>query len=93
MTISISRQEFDAIHFAIDQIRTDMEAADEEYARDAEVAIDNLYSISRKYLKKREEANYFQQVRLSVSKRNPNMKPQDVDKLTRRLIKQIKKGD
>ena len=88
MTISITEKEFKALRFAITQIGTDAEAADEDFARDASEAVEALYSISAKYLKKREEANFFQAIRAGVSQHNRSLRPRDIDKLARKLLRE-----
>ena len=92
MTISITEKEFKALRFAITQIGREVEAANEDFARDASEAIEALHSISTKYLKKREEANFFQAVRAEVSKHNRYLRPRDIDKLARKLLKEKKYG-
>ena len=90
MTVTITEKEFKALHFAITQIETAMEAADEDYTQEATIVLHDLYSISAKYLKKREDAMFFQSVRMEVSRHNRNMRPRDIDALTRRLVKKLK---
>jgi len=91
MTITITAKEYDALQFAITQIETDLEAAsDEQYCKDASNCLDALYNINEKYHRARQKANYFQMARAEVSKHNRNLRPRDVDKLTRKFIKHLK---
>ncbi|MBQ7462443.1 MAG: hypothetical protein IJS63_09365 [Bacteroidaceae bacterium] len=92
MTITVTEKEYDAISFAIGQIETSVEAAtDEEYLADAEVNLNALYSVMGKYKKARQKANEFQYIRAEVARRacNRGLRPRDIDKLTRQLIKRM----
>ena len=92
MTITITEKEYDAISFAIGQVEGAAEAAtDEEYLADAEVHLEALYAVMDKYKKARQKANEFQYVRAEVARRNRNkgLRPRDIDKLTRQVIKRM----
>lgn len=90
MTITITHKEYEAIQFAISQVETDLEAAtNEQYCEDTNECLNALYRVIEKYHKARYKTNYFQSVRAEVSRRNRNMRPRDIDKLTRRLIKKL----
>ena len=91
MTITLTEKEYDAISFAICQVETELEAAtDEEYLAEAKTYVSALYDIMEKYKKAYQKAKYFQMVRAEVSKRNRNLRPRDIDKLTRQVIKRSK---
>lgn len=91
MTITITAKEYEALQFAIAQIETDLEAAsDEQYCKDASDCLNALYRINEKYRKARIKANYFQAARAEVSKHNRNLRPRDIDKLTRKFLKLLK---
>lgn len=91
MTITINEKEYDAISFAICQVENELESAtDEEYVEEAKAYISALYDIMDKYKKAWEKAKYFQMVRAEVSKRNRHLRPRDIDKITRQIIKQNK---
>ncbi len=49
MNISITREEFEAICFAEDQVSTALEAADDDYAHDASVHINHLLDLIAKF--------------------------------------------
>lgn len=87
MRITVNEKEFDAISFAIGQIETEIESAeDETFIEDANNSLKHLYSIMEKCKKEREKAYYFKAVRAEVRKLNRGKRPQDIDKLTRRLM-------
>jgi hypothetical protein len=92
MTISVNENEYDAISFAIDQIETLIEAADDEsFVEDSNNCLKHLYDIMDKYKNKREKAYVSQTVRAEVSKRNRGtLRPRDIDKITRQIISQSK---
>lgn len=90
MTITITEKENDAISFAICQVENELEAAtDEEYVEEANAQISALYNIMEKYRKAWKKAKYFQMVRAEVSKRNRHLRPRDIDKLTRKIMKDL----
>lgn len=92
MKITITEKEYDAISFAIGQVEVAVEAAtDEEYLAEAEVHLKALYAVMEKYKKARQKANEFQYVRAEVARRNRNsgLRPRDIDKLTRQVIKRM----
>ncbi len=94
MTITITEKEYDALQFAITQVEADLEAAtNEQYCKDANNCLDALYCINKKYHNARQKANYFQAVRAEVSRHNRNMRPRDIDKLTRRFIKKMRENE
>ncbi len=91
MTITITAKEYDAIYEILDQVCTDYEAAsDEEYLKTTRELINLVQNVLNKYNKARQKVNEFQQARAYVSARNRNLRPRDIDKLTRRLLKKIK---
>lgn len=96
MTITITEKEYDAVSFAINQIQSEVEGANDEiFLDDAYRHQSALYSIMEKYKKARYKAREFQAVRAEVSRRNRNrgLRPRDIDVLTRRLLRQLKKND
>lgn len=93
MTITITEKEYNAIHAVLDQVETSYEgASDPDYLKTMGESISLVYSVIRKYKKARGKANYFQSVRAEVSRHNRNrgLRPRDIDKLTRKVIKKIK---
>ena len=53
MNISISKEEYDAIVFASNQIETEIEGADEDYAQEAGKQLNALYNVQQKYMRAR----------------------------------------
>lgn len=54
MNISITKEEFDAIYFALDQVETDLVSSeDEEFSMAAKKSIKALYRFCEKYKKAR----------------------------------------
>ena len=91
MTITINEKEYEAITQVLDQVCTDYEAAsDEAYLIDMGENIKRVNDVIEKYRKARSEANQFQYYRAIVSKKNRNLRPRDIDTLTRRWIKNMK---
>lgn len=88
MTISVNNKEYCAILFAIDQIETLIEAADEEsFIEDSNNCLKHLYDIINKYKIKREKVHLFQKVRAQVTKiYKGKLLPREIDKMTRDLI-------
>ena len=77
----------------LDQVETDYEgASDEEYLKTMGEDISLVKKVIEKYRRARMKANYFQSVRAEVSRynRNRGLRPRDIDKLTRKLIKKMK---
>lgn len=94
MTIAITEKEYDAIAFALGQVETEMEAAeDETYISDARECCNNLYNIIAKYKKARYKAREYQEFRAAVAElnRGQNLRPRDIDKMTRCVLRQIEK--
>lgn len=92
MTTTITEKEYDAICFAINQVEIEVEAAsDESYLNEANDALSHLYRVCEKYKKARKKATEFQFVRAEVARRNRNrgLRPRDIDKLTRQVIKRM----
>lgn len=91
MTITITEKEYDAISQVLDQVNTDYEAAsDEDYLKTMGENIKLVNNVIMKYREARQKANEFQSYRAEVSRRNRDMRPRDIDKLTRKLIKKIR---
>lgn len=94
MNVTITEKEYDALIFAVGQIEGDLEAAtNEDYIHEAETCVVALDRIIEKYRKARYNANYFQTVRAEVSRHNRNMRPRDIDKMTRKIIKKMKENE
>lgn len=92
MTITITEKEFDAINDVLDQVCTDYEAAsNEEYLDSMGKTIDHVREVLAKYKRARAKAIEFQQVRAYVAERNRNkgMRSRDIDKLARKLLREI----
>lgn len=94
MTITITEKEYEAINQVLDQVCTDYEAAsDEGYLQSMGEMIKLVKNVIAKYKKARQKANYYQLVRAEVSRHNRGrcMRACDIDKLTRKYIKEIRK--
>ena len=94
MTITITSKEFDAINEVLDQVRTDYEAAsNEEYLESMGETMSLVRNVLEKYRKARQKAAEFQMARAYVAERNRNkgLRPRDIDKLTRQLLRKVKK--
>ena len=93
MTITITEKEYDAINEVLDQVRTDYEAAsNEEYLQSMGETMSHVRNVLEKYKKARKKAVDFQMARAYVAERNRNkgMRPRDIDRLTRQLLRKIK---
>jgi len=96
MTITITAKEYDAINEVLDQVRTDYEAAtNEEYLESMGETMSLVRNVLEKYRKARQKAADFQMARAYVAERNRNkgLRPRDIDKLTRQLLRNIKTED
>lgn len=94
MTITITEKEYIAISAVLDQVCTDYEAAsNEEYLKSMGENIKLVNDVIKKYRAARVKANEFQSVRAYVSKRNRNLRPRDIDKLTRKVMKKMREED
>lgn len=90
MTITVNEKEYEALNFAMEQVETEMESAtNEDFLNIANTHIKALYDLIDKYKKAREKANLFQMARAEVSKRNRHLRPRDIDRLTRQVIKKM----
>lgn len=91
MNISITKKEFDAINDVLDQVETDYEAAsDPDYLKTMGESIGHVNNVLRKYKKACQKVAEFEQARFYVAERNPHLRPRDIDKMTRKLLKKIK---
>ncbi len=91
MTVTITEKEYRAICQMLDQVNTDYEAAsDEDYLKTMGENIKLVNNVIKKYKEARHKANEFQSYRAEVSRHNRNMRPRDIDKLTRKIIKKIR---
>lgn len=96
MTITITEKEYNAIHFAINQIECEIEAgSDESFLENANEELRGLYSVVEKYKKARIKANEFQQVRAYVSEKNRNrhLLARDIDRMARKVLRKIKEKE
>lgn len=59
MNVSMTKEEFEAIDFALDQISSAIHGADDEYAETASKIVANLFNLLEKY----KRARYMQQCR------------------------------
>lgn len=93
MTITINEKEYDAISFALSQVEDVVQSAtNEDYIANADECCKALYSVMDKYKEARMKAREFQSVRAYVSERNRGMRSRDIDKLTRKVIKELRNG-
>lgn len=95
MTITITEEEYNAISFAITQIETEIEGAnDETFINDASNSQSALYRIMEKYKKARYKAREFQEVRAVVSEKNRGhcLRARDIDAMARKLLRKIKQN-
>ena len=93
MTITITEKEYDAICEVLDQVETDYEAAsDEEYLESMGKTINLVHNVITKYKKARHKAADFQIARAYIVQHNRNrgLRPRDIDRLTRQLLRNIK---
>lgn len=93
MTITITEKEYIAITQVLDQVNTDYEAAsDENYLKTMGESINLVNNVIDKYRKARYKANTFQQIRAEVSRHNRNrcVLAKDIDKMARKIMKQLK---
>lgn len=91
MNISITKEEFDAIYEVLDQVETDYQAAsDPDYLMTMGETIGQVNNVLRKYMKACQKVAEFKKARFYVAERNPHLRPRDIDKMTRKLIKKIK---
>lgn len=96
MTVTITNKEFDAICEVLDQVETDYEAAsNEEYLETMSETISLVKNVIKKYKKARQKAADFQIARAYVAEQNRNkgFTPRYIDKLTRKLLREIKKKE
>lgn len=96
MTITITEKEYRAISFALNQLQTEVEAAsDKDFLDMANEATLAIYNVQKKYREARNKVRYFRLVRAMVKRENRNRKlsRQDIDKMTRQVIRLIKKEE
>ena len=96
MTITVTEKEYDAICEVLNQVETDYEAAsNEEYIQSMGVTIGLVHNVLTKYKKARQKAADFQMARAYVAERNRNkgLRPRDIDRLTRQVLRKIKTED
>lgn len=96
MTITVTEKEYNAIYEVLNQVETDYEAAsDKKYLESMSETIDLVNNVLDKYKKARFKAAEFKQVRAYVAERNRNrcLRPRDIDKMARQLLKKIKNGE
>lgn len=92
MQVTITEKEFDAINEVLDQVCTDYEAAsNEEYIQSMGETIEIVRNLLTKYKKARQKSADFKMARAYVAERNRNkgLRPRDIDRLTRQLLKKI----
>lgn len=87
MNVTITIDEFDAICFAVNQIETEIESADDDFAHDASVHLDNLYNVCAKYKAARSKNEELNMARRYVRTQKPNAPKSEVEKLARMTIK------
>lgn len=95
MTITVTEKEYEAICQVLDQVRTDYEAAsDEKYLKTMGENMDLVNNVIDKYRKARYKANTFQQIRAEVSRHNRGrcVLAKDIDKMARKIMKQLKES-
>lgn len=95
MTITVTEKEYNAIYEVLNQVGTDYEAAsDKKYLESMSETIGLVNNVLDKYKKARFKAAEFKQVRAYVAERNRNrLRPRDIDKVARQLLKKIKEGE
>lgn len=93
MNITITKKQFEAIYFGINQIQGDLEAAsDEDYIKDANEALEQLFEIVEKYKVARVKANELNEARRYIRSKNGWLPQAKVDKMARLLLNKIKKS-
>lgn len=91
MKITITKKQFEAICFGMNQLQGDLEAAsDKYYIKDTSDAIDELYKIVEKYKVARVKANELNAVRRYIRSQDKQLSPAKVDKMARLLLKKRK---
>lgn len=94
MKITITEKEFDAINFALEQVLEALEGScDEDFKQSADKAIDELYSVVKKYQSARIKANDLNEARRYIRSRNYWMPQSKVDKMARLMIKKRKEHE
>ena len=89
MNISISKKEYDAIYFALDQVSSAIEgSSDEDYYTAAKECVDNLYNIINKYKDQKEKYELFKGVRKELKRllKDENLSKIELDYRTRNAI-------
>lgn len=93
MNITITKKQFEAIYFGINQIQGDIEAAsDEDYIKDANEALEQLFEIVEKYKVARVKAIELNKARRYIRSQNGGLPQAKVDKMARLLLNKIKKS-
>ena len=81
MKITITKKQFEAICFGINQLQGDLEAAsDKDYIKDAGEAIDELYKIVEKYKVARVKASELNEARRYIRSQNGGLPQAKVEK-------------
>lgn len=94
MQISITEDEIKATNFGLEQIREALEgSSSDDYKQCANVAINELESILRKYHLAREKANELNKAKRYIRSRNGFMPPTKLDKMARLLVKKTKEHE
>ena len=91
MNVSITREEFQAISFAIGQIESALETSENmEYNKEADQSIKCLQNILNKYRTSRTKADELNESRRFVRSRNPWMSQVELDKMARAVLRKSK---
>lgn len=91
MNIYISKAEYDAISFAWSQISSEVEgSSDDDFAKEADNAINLLASIQKKYREAKYKEDMFHDFKLKFKERFPEASSSTLEKLARKAIKYCK---
>lgn len=91
MNISITKNEFDAILFAIDQIESALESSEnEDWNEEASQFIKLLYSVCNKFKCSKSKADELNEAKRFVRSQNHYLHPRDLDKMARVVLKKSK---
>lgn len=91
MNISITKNEFDAILFAIGQIESALESSENEgWNEEACQCIKSLYGVCNKFKCSQSKADELNEVKRFLRSQNYNILPRDLDKMARAVLKKSK---
>lgn len=91
MNISITKNEFDAILFAIDQIESALESSENEgWSEEAYQCVKSLYGVCNKFKRSKSKCEEFNEAKRYVRSKNPYLNQRELDKMARAVMKKAK---